>query len=254
MSHGAVAAIARLLARDGLVEAFGHVSARVPGGFLMTPTTPPLAAARSGDVLALDGDGRVIAGDPAARPLEAPLHAAIYRARPDVGAICRTHSPHAAAWAARGELPPLCHGLGMLAGELALHDGFDLVADEAAGAAAVRDLGAADCLLLRANGAVATAATLERAAVRAHYLEERAAIATASGTARPLARDEMSRRGRHVEAEAARAWRWLALRHGDQDLQPDSPSSWEDGDGSATTSTSAPAERTMSKPLDRRHG
>ncbi|MFN8546314.1 MAG: class II aldolase/adducin family protein [Candidatus Binatia bacterium] len=125
----------------GLVEGFGHVSARLDdGGFALT-STAPMATATAGQVLILDDTGQVREGDAASCPLEAPLHAATYAARPDVGAICRTHSKHAAGWAARRQAPPLLHGLGGLSGRVAVHQGSDLVTDQAAGRAAARDLG-----------------------------------------------------------------------------------------------------------------
>jgi ribulose-5-phosphate 4-epimerase/fuculose-1-phosphate aldolase len=198
-----VARAARLLAAAGLVEAFGHVSAREGDGFVIT-STRPLGTMEAGDV-----------GPPGApgRPLETPLHAAIYRARPDVGAICRTHSPAATAWGARGEAPPLAHGLGGLSGEIAVDDATDLVADAAAGDAAARALGAADVLLVRANGAVCTGADLPAACTRAWFLEERARVALDAGpAARPLDAAERAARARHHPTEAARAWQWLAWR------------------------------------------
>jgi len=211
-----VAHAGRLIARAGLVEAFGHVSARRPqGGFLMTAATP-LLQARAGDVIQLDIAGRVTGGEKALCPLEAPLHAAIYSACHDVGAICRTHSPAAVIWASRGEVPPLVHGLGGLSGVVRFHHEPQLVSSIEAGRAAAGDLGAYDCLLLHANGAVCTAATLQEAVVRAWYLEERARVAEHATRARALTDSEAVLRARHYEAESKRAWDWLALRFGEE--------------------------------------
>jgi ribulose-5-phosphate 4-epimerase/fuculose-1-phosphate aldolase len=206
-----VARVARLLAAAGLVEAFGHVSARCAGGFVLT-STGPLLAATAESTLEFDADGNVIAGERC--PLEAPLHAAIYAARPDVGAICRTHSPFAAAWASRREPLPLIHGLGGLSGEVALYESPQLVtgAEAAARAAAALDHG--DCLLLRGNGAACTGSDLPQAAVRAWFLEERAAFAARCEHGRPLEAGELEPRSRHYAAETARAWSWLQARYG----------------------------------------
>ncbi len=162
------------MARSGLLDAFGHVSARVGDGFLVT-TTRPLAAAAIGDVVAVDAGGRAPRPRPPTDvPLETPLHAAVYAARPDVGAICRTHSRHAVAWGVRGAVPPLAHGLAGMAGAVALADEYRLITTPELGAAAAAALGDADCLLLRGNGALATGSALTGAAVRAWFLEERA--------------------------------------------------------------------------------
>lgn len=199
-----VARAARLLARAGLVEGFGHVSARTDGGFVIT-STAPLAGMRPSDVAP--------AGAPD-RPLETPLHAAVYRARPDVAAICRTHSPAAVAWGARGQVPPVVHGLGGLSGTIAAGPDTDLVVDADAGDAAAAALGEADILLPRANGAVCTGESLRVALVRAWFLEERARVALDAGpSARPLDDDELRARSRHFPAETARAWQWLAVRY-----------------------------------------
>ena len=207
MNDGAVAAevarAARLLAAAGLVEGFGHASARVAGGFVIT-STRPLGAMEAADVAPPEAPDR---------PLETPLHAAIYRARPDVGAICRTHSPAAVAWGARGEAPPLVHGLGGLSGAIATGAGSDLVADDASADEAVRELGEADVLLPRGNGAVCTGPDLPAACTRAFFLEERSRVALAAGpAARPLDDAALSARARHHPNETARAWRWLAWR------------------------------------------
>ena len=207
----AVAAAARLLARMGLVEAFGHVSARAGGGHALT-STRPLAAHDARDVVVVGPGGEAESGPAGECPLELPLHAALYAARPDVGAVCRTHSRHAVAWGSAGRVPPLLHGLGLLAGEVALHGESDLVADGAAGGRAAASLGAADCLLLRGNGALATGRDLRQALVRAWFLEERARVATDVPGAEPWGVEEVEARARHSGAEEVRAWRYLATR------------------------------------------
>lgn len=198
-----VARVARLLAAAGLCEGFGHVSARDGQGFVIT-STRPLGAMEPADVAGPGAPGR---------PLETPLHAAVYAARPDVGAICRTHSPAAVAWGARGEVPPLVHGLGGLSGAIALGDEPGLVTDDALGAAAARALGGADVLLPRANGAVCTGPDLPVACTRAWFLEERARVALAAGPgAARLEGRALADRAVHYPTETARAWQWLAWR------------------------------------------
>lgn len=228
---GEVALAARVLAGAGLVEGFGHVSARAAsglaaagdagadaraGGFLLT-STDPLARASEGSVHLLDGAGAsVSAAHDGGLPLEAPLHAAIYAARPDVGAICRTHSRAAVLWGVRATVPPLLHGLGGLAGAVAVWSGeSDLVTDAALGAAVADGLGSADCLLVRANGVVTTGATVAQAVVRAWFLEERSRVALEAGAlGAELTAPELERRARHFAAEEARAWTWLTEAFG----------------------------------------
>ncbi|HST56334.1 MAG TPA: class II aldolase/adducin family protein [Solirubrobacteraceae bacterium] len=210
-----VAFAARLTARAGLVQGFGQVSVRAPeGGFLITPSMPLLRVSAP-DVLELDAAGRMHAGERALRPVEAALHAAVYAACRDVVAICRTHSPAAVVWASRREAPPLVHGLGGLSGVVAMHDEPQLISSIEEGRDAAEELGAADCLLLHANGAVCTGADLPHAVVRAWYLEERARVAEHSTRSRPLTDSEAVLRARHYGAEYLLAWDWLCARFGD---------------------------------------
>lgn len=209
-----VAAVARLLAAAGLVEAFGHVSARIDGGgFAITSTAPP-GRATAEATLACDEAGMPL-GDGAGLPLETPLHAAIYAARADVGAICRTHSPAAVAAGVADETPPVAHGLGGLSGRVARFGDPQLVTGRERAAAAVAALGADDCLLIRGNGAVATGASLPEAAVRAWYLEERARVWRAGRL--ELSADALEERSSHYPAEADRAWSWLRWRFGGEE-------------------------------------
>lgn len=205
MSATAVAATARALSRLGLVSAFGHVSAR-EGERLLVTSTAPLAVAGADSVLAVDPVGET----PAGAPLELPLHAAIYRDRPDVGAICRTHSPYAVLWGALPEVPPLAHGLGGLSGAVGLHRDPELVVDPDRAAAASAELGAGGSLLLAANGALAVGADLPEALARAWYLEDRCRVAWLAGERAGAlnAAPEADGRAAHYAAELARARRW----------------------------------------------
>lgn len=208
-----VAETARMLASMGLVEGFGHVSARTPDGFALS-STGPLCALRAEDVLLLGADGSVVVGDAARCPLEAPMHAAIYRERLDVGAICRTHSPEAARWASRAAEPPLVHGLGGLSGAVAVYGDSDLVTSQAQADAVVSKLGDAACVLLQGNGAVCTGRDAAEATTRAWYLEERCAFATSVPDAPTIEGDALTRRARHFAAEQRRAWQWISVRYG----------------------------------------
>lgn len=207
-----VAEAARILTGAGLVEAFGHVSARDGDGFLIT-STRPLGAAGGEDVHRMDSQGKApeVASDV---PLEAPMHAAVYAARDDVNAICRTHSPAAVRAGAEGEVPPLVHGLGGLAGEVAYSGRTDLVADEAAGREVAGDLGEANCLLIRGNGAIATGRNMAEAVVRARYLEERCLAGNGLEQEAGWRADLLGPRARWFEKETTRAFAWLRWRYG----------------------------------------
>jgi ribulose-5-phosphate 4-epimerase/fuculose-1-phosphate aldolase len=211
-----VAEAARIIAGAGLAEAFGHVSARSGDGFLITSTSP-MGAATAESIHLLDRDGEPVgtaAGErPADLPLEAPMHAAVYAARPEVNAICRTHSPAAVRAGAQGQMPPLLHGLGGLAGEVRLSARFDLVTDAEAGREVAADLAGADCLLIRGNGSIATGSSLPQAVVRARYLEERCVVGEGPGPGGGPDDGGLEARSRWFEKESDRAWAWMRWRY-----------------------------------------
>ncbi|MBS1881557.1 MAG: class II aldolase/adducin family protein [Actinobacteria bacterium] len=200
-----VASVARSLVRLGFISAFGHVSAR-DGEEVIITSTAPLATATPGSLLC------VREGSPSGPglPLETPLHQAIYRARPDVGAICRCHSPYAVLWGALPAVPPLLHGLGGLAGEVGIHSDPELVCDPTAAAAAATALADGHSLLLAANGSLSVGGDLEEALARAWYFEDRCRVAWE--VARPDRPGPPAagadQRAAHQANELARARKW----------------------------------------------
>jgi ribulose-5-phosphate 4-epimerase/fuculose-1-phosphate aldolase len=89
-----------ILSAQGVLDNYGHVSARSPvrsDRFLLSRSLAPKSV-RSEDILEFDLDGQVI-GDATNRLyLERFIHSAIYRARPDVMAIVHSHSPTSVAF------------------------------------------------------------------------------------------------------------------------------------------------------------
>jgi ribulose-5-phosphate 4-epimerase/fuculose-1-phosphate aldolase len=209
-----VASTARLIASAGLVEAFGHVSARLPEGGYVITGTGPLGAATAEQVFICDTDEQS-SGRRAGMPLEACMHAAVYGHRKDVDAIVRVHSPSVVVVGLEGALPGVTHGLAGLAGDLAWTADPQLVTDGERARRAAEALGSADCLIIRGNGALVTAENLGDAAVRAWFLEERARVWVASGGRHELSPKELETRAGHWPAEAERARAWMQWRFGE---------------------------------------
>lgn len=210
--RSAVASTARLLASSGLAEAFGHVSARTPTGFLITSTSP-LFEATADDVIGIEA-GVPVEGPTHAAPLETPMHAAIYDARPDVRAICRGHPPHVVIWGVSAEPLPLLHGLGGMAGRtVRTHPDIELVKTAEAGEAVARTLGDGASVLLAANGCLAVGADLLEAATRLWFLEDRARVAVQARSAglTPITIREYTwdRRLQDSVPELVRAREWM---------------------------------------------
>ena len=149
--RGEVAEAARVLARLGLVTAFGHVSARAGDSMLITPAAD-LAGVIAASVIEVPLEGQAL---PAGAPAEAWAHLALYRARPDAAAIARAQPAAAFAVAAVTTAMVPVHGQAAWLGEsVPVYDDAALLrsADRAERAASC--LPAGEALLLRGNGAL----------------------------------------------------------------------------------------------------
>jgi ribulose-5-phosphate 4-epimerase/fuculose-1-phosphate aldolase len=107
-----LAAAMRLFAGFGYDEgAGGHVTARdpvQPDHFWVNPFGRPFGAISVSDLLLVDADGQVVAGEGRVNPAVYAIHSQIHTARPDVIAAAHTHSMHGRAWSAlRRLLDPL---------------------------------------------------------------------------------------------------------------------------------------------------
>lgn len=85
----------RILAAEGILPGYGHVSVRHPEDptryFLSTAIAPELVT--TDDILELDLDSVVIEPKGSSSYLERFIHGEIYKARPDVQAVVHNHSP-----------------------------------------------------------------------------------------------------------------------------------------------------------------
>jgi len=103
-----------ILFHQGIVDAFGHVSARhdrAPGRFLPLRNLAP-GPVEVGDLLEYEvATGEPVISDPPRLGLERYIHSEIYRQRPDVMAVIHSHSPAVLPFCiARGaRLQPVCH-------------------------------------------------------------------------------------------------------------------------------------------------
>ena len=157
----------------------GNLSIRTGDTVLVTPTGVSLGTLQVDQLSTIDLDGAHVSG---AKPSkEAFLHAAVYRARPDAGAVVHLHSTHAVAVSCladvdpRDVLPPLTAYYVMRVGRL------PLLPYHAPGDQSLEDLAettATDhrCFLLANHGSVVAAADLASAADAAEELEETARL------------------------------------------------------------------------------
>lgn len=215
---------ARAMARHGLVHAYGHVSTRLSATrFLVSAAQPlgTLAPGQPGVDVSLDGDL------PAGALPEVRIHREIYRARPEVGGICRFQSPAVIALSALGETPRVRHGLGAyFAPQPPLWPGVALVRDDDSAQAVAAMMGDAAAIVLSGNGAVTAGPSIEDAAALAFFLEDAARVdlallpATATGrTPRQYTPEEVAARAVRAGGLFERMWHYLC--HGDPEFDGD---------------------------------
>jgi len=192
-----IVATAHALDAAGLMpNKSGNVSARVPGGFVITPAGLPYADLTPELVvgLALDATSEPAGLRPSS---EWRLHAAIYSARPDAAAIVHTHSPQATALACAGRGIPAFHYMIALAGGEIRCARYATFGTAELAASAVAGLEGRRAALLANHGVVAIGHSLRAAHSVAFEVENLAAqyLALLSAGLEPglLEADELER-------------------------------------------------------------
>jgi ribulose-5-phosphate 4-epimerase/fuculose-1-phosphate aldolase len=168
-----------ILAEQGVLDAFGHVSARDPKNpqrFLMSRSLAP-ALVKAEDVMGYDLDGNAV--DPKGRTsfLERFIHSEIYRTRADVNAIVHSHTPAVIAFGTtQTPLRPITLLAAFLPQRVPVFEirraaGMTnmLVSSPQLGRALAETLGANSVALMRGHGMVVAASSLPLAVYRAVY-------------------------------------------------------------------------------------
>ena len=171
---------ASLFQRGFSVGSAGNISARLPDGYLMTPTNSCLGRLDAARISKLDLDFNHIGGDKPSK--EVFMHRAFYQARADAGAVVHLHSTMAVAVSclpdvdADNPIPPLTPYFVMRVGRsmpiVPYYRPGDAAMEPAIHAAA-RD---ARDILLANHGPVVSGKTLTDAVYAAEELEEAAKL------------------------------------------------------------------------------
>src|SRR6185503_5132408 len=176
-----------ILYLEGVVDGFGHVSARHetdPGRFLLARSIAP-AVVTAADIMEFDLEGEP--RDPRGRKayLERYIHSEIYRTRPDVRAIVHSHSPSVIPYGVTGtQLRPIFRMSGFLGSSTPIFEIRDaggpatdmLIRDRKLGAALAQSLGPANFALMRGHGSVAVGTSVKQVVYRAIYAEVNARL------------------------------------------------------------------------------
>lgn len=176
----AMVRFARQMMTTGLVRGTsGNLSTREPGAdrCLVTPSGVDYDTMRPEDVVLVDLSGRPV--DEGLKPsVDTPIHLAIYRVRPDVGACIHTHSPYAAAFSTLGRpIPPLItESAGYLGGAVRVMD-YVPPARPDTGELVAAGLGDDRAVLLPNHGVIAVGENLKKCFGAAMAVEESAHVA-----------------------------------------------------------------------------
>src|SRR5258707_2427383 len=166
-----VALANRILERVGLAHAFGHASARIPGtNTFLLPTRRSPGLAEAEDLLVIDTEGKLIAGDGEPNS-EFWIHARLYAAREDVGGVVHAHPPACVCLTQIGEPHRVVHNQGgpFLDG-VAEYERVGLIRSRDLGDALTRALGTGIAVMMRGHGITTACADVRTATVAACFL------------------------------------------------------------------------------------
>ncbi|MFV0636278.1 class II aldolase/adducin family protein [Mitsuokella sp. WILCCON 0060] len=150
------------------------------GYIVITPTGMDRAEMLPEDVVVIDMQGNVVEALTGKKPTsESMMHMAVYKARPEVGAIVHTHSKNATAFAVMNKpIPAIVYELFLLG----CKKGYIPVAPygrpgtKELAESVLKPLSISDVALMQAHGVIAVAGDLKEALLRASYVEELAEI------------------------------------------------------------------------------
>ena len=177
----------RILANEGVLDSFGHVSVRHPAApdrYLMSRALAP-GAVTADDIMELDLDGNPVEARGRKVYMERFIHGETYRARPEVNAVVHSHSPAVIPFSVtQVPLRAIFHNGSFLGDgvpvfeirEAAGENNTMLVDTPALGAALARSLGSHPVVLMRGHGNTVVGPDLEVAVFRAVYTEVNARL------------------------------------------------------------------------------
>src|SRR5712691_4777244 len=217
----------RVLANEGIIDAFGHISARNPKDpnryFISRHRASELV--EPSDILEMTLDSKPVVATGVRLYSEMVIHGEIYKARPDINSVCHHHAPSVLPFCATGvELVPLFHLGGTLGGKEPFWDSRDefgdtnlLVRTPEEGASLARALGRHFIVLLRRHGATVVGRSMRECVFRSIYTTRNAELqlrAIAIGTPSPLSPGETEMSGGHNLGGRGveRAWEYWTIR------------------------------------------
>ncbi|MPZ36490.1 MAG: class II aldolase/adducin family protein [Rhizobiales bacterium] len=248
----------RIIAHEGVLDGFGHVSARhplKPDHYLLSRSRSP-ELVEPGDILELDIDSNVVTPGNILPYGECVIHGEIFRARPDVLAVVHHHSPAVLPFCLTDlKLVPI-NGLGSVIGaEVPSWDSADEFGDtpmvlttNEQGASLARALGPHAMVLMRRHGATVVGASLKEVVFRSimsHRNAELLLRAHMVGKVTPLSAGE-AKLAHDYSLQArplGRAWEYWATRLTKAGELPPRSKTLVGGKGSRTSASKPKAKK-----------
>lgn len=177
----------RILANEGVLDGFGHVSIRAPDNpdnyFLSRARAPELV--ERGDLIRFTLDSEPVQPTKESLYSERVIHGEIYKARPDILAVCHHHADTVMPFCISDTpLEPVFHlGGAAIGGRVPVWDSRDefgdtnlLVAKPEEGRSLARAMGDRFVVLMRRHGATVGGRTLREAVFRSIYMAVNARV------------------------------------------------------------------------------
>ena len=234
----------RILAKEDVVDAYGHVSVRHPDRpdrFFLARSLAPEFITRN-DLIEFTLDGKPVDKNEKRAPyLERFIHGGIFEARPDVMAVVHAHAEDILPFGLTDGTPlkPVIHSGSFIGSNVPVWDIADkfgdtnlLVANVEQGQDLAKSLGSANVALMRGHGFAAAARSLIEVVRMSVYLPRNArALYRArqlGGEVKYLRQGEIDARNRGYSpysVETWRAWHYWANKAGVGDMvtRPEAP-------------------------------
>jgi HCOMODA/2-hydroxy-3-carboxy-muconic semialdehyde decarboxylase len=222
----------RILAKEDVVDAYGHVSIRNPDNpksfFISRSLAPELI--EKDDIVELGLDGEPLKNEKRSLYLERFIHAAIYEMRPDINSVVHAHAEDTLPFgiAAATKLKPVIHSGSFIGPNVPVWDIADkfgatnvLVTNMAQGRDLAKCLGKNSVALMRGHGFASAARSLIEVVRLSVYLPRNArALMRAKmlgGKIKYLSKGEIDARNKGYSpysTETWRAWEYWANKAG----------------------------------------
>ncbi|MEO7242068.1 MAG: class II aldolase/adducin family protein [Variovorax sp.] len=219
----------RILAREDVVDAYGHVSGRHPHDqsryFLSCSRSPALVV--EDDLMEFTLDGTAIDGQGRTPYGERFIHGAIFESRPEMHSVVHNHSHAVIPFSITGvKLRPVVHVAGVIGEVIPVWDIRDefgdtnmLVRTMEQGRSMAKVGARCSCMLLRGHGAVVAGESIKIAVMRAVYLQVNAKLqaeAMKFGEYKALSPGEIKETNEMQFSSLSldRAWQYFCTRAG----------------------------------------